>query len=105
MAMDDRQLIEILLSRLESEDLDFKSRPYNLSNRYLQAKFIKDIVAMANTPRSDSAYILLGVTEYSGKATGVPGVESHPDEAEFVEYPLGEGGSGAQIHVSSSVVR
>ena len=83
MAMDDRQLIEILLSRLESEDLDFKSRPYNLSNRYLQAKFIKDIVAMANTPRSDSAYILLGVTEYSGKATGVPGVESHPDEAEL----------------------
>ncbi len=82
--MDDQQLINGLLSSLESEDLDFKSRQYDISKAYPQAKFIKDIVAMANTPRSGSAYILLGVTEHNGKATGTRGVTDHPDPAELL---------------------
>ena len=45
--MEDRQLIESLLKRQESDDLDFKSGQYNLRNNHGKSKFIKDIVAMA----------------------------------------------------------
>ena len=79
--MVDRQLVEDLLERQESDDLDFKSGQYNLANNQGKSKFIKDIVAMANTPRSGPAYILLGVQEQSGKVRGVTGVSDHPDEA------------------------
>ena len=81
--MEDRQLIENLLERQESDDLDFKSGQYNYRNIVGKSKFIKDILAMLNTPRSGSAYILVGVQEQSGKVTGTPGVTDHPDEAEL----------------------
>ena len=48
--MDDHQLIANLLDRLESDDLDFKTEQYYLSNPDGRSKFIKDILAMANTP-------------------------------------------------------
>ena len=71
------------MQRQESDDLDFKSQQYNLKNGYNRSKFIKDILAMANTPKSGSAYIVLGVREQSGKVTGIPGVTDHPDESEL----------------------
>ena len=49
--MEDRQLIEDLLARQESDDLDFKSGQYNFDSTHGKSRFIKDIVAMANTPR------------------------------------------------------
>ena len=79
--MEDRQLIENLLERQESDDLDFKSGQYNFGNNHGKSKFIKGIVAMANTPRSGPAYILVGVQEQSGKVRGIAGVTDHPDEA------------------------
>ena len=81
--MDDWQLLDQLLQRQESDDLDFKSQQYNLKTNRNRSKFIKDILAMANTPRSGSAYIVLGVREHSGKVTGIPGVTDHPDESEL----------------------
>ena len=81
--MEDRQLIENLLGRQESDDLDFKSGQYHFDCIDGKSKFIKDILAMANSPRSGSAYILVGVQEQSGKVTGTPGVKHHPDEAEL----------------------
>ena len=79
--MEDQQLVKNLLRRQESDDLDYKSVQYNLEDNNAKSKFIKDIVAMANTPRSGPAYILLGVQEQSGKANGTTGVTDHPDEA------------------------
>ena len=79
--MEERQLIENLLERQESDDLDFKSDHYNFDNDNGKSKFIKDIVAMANTPRSGPAYILVGVQEQSGKVRGTTGVTDHPDGA------------------------
>ena len=79
--MDDHELISDLIGRKESDDLDFKADQYHLSNADGQSKFIKDILAMANTPRPGPAYIVLGVREESGRATEVPGVTYHPDEA------------------------
>ena len=79
--MEDRQLIESLLKRQESDDLDFKSDQYNFDDSNGKSKFIKDIVAMANTPRSGPAYILVGVQEQSGKVRGTTGMTDHPDGA------------------------
>ena len=81
--MEDQQLVKNLLNRQESDDLDYKSGQYNLANNDGKSKFIKDIVAMANTPRSGPAYILVGVQEESGKATGTTEVPDHPDEAKL----------------------
>ena len=81
--MEDRELVQALLNRQESDDLDFKSQEYNLTNNHGRSRFIKDIVAMANTPRSNSAYILLGALEHSGRVIETPGVMAHPDESEL----------------------
>lgn len=81
--MEDQKLVENLLNRQESDDLDFKSGQYHLENEYGKSKFIKDIVAMANTPRSGPAYILIGVQEDAGQVTGTIVVSDHPDEAEL----------------------
>ncbi len=79
--MEDRQLLESLLLRQESDDLDFKSGQYNFKSHHGKSRFIKDIIAMANTPRSGPAYILVGVQEQSGKVRSTMGVSDHPDEA------------------------
>ena len=88
--MDDQKLIENLLNRQESDDLDYKSGQYNLANNRGKSRFIKDIVAMANTPRSGPAYILVGVQEQSGKVRGTTGVADHPDEAELGSIVAGK---------------
>ena len=81
--MDDQDLVQQLLKRQESNELDFKSQQYKLKDSRDGSKFVKDIAAMANTPRSEPAYILLGVLEQSGKVVAIPGVADHPDESEL----------------------
>ena len=88
--MNDQELLDELLQRQESDELDFKSESYNLSNSNGCSKFIKDIVAMANTPRSDSAYIVVGVLEQNGRIVRVPGVTEHPDESELGRMVAGK---------------
>lgn len=88
--MNDQELIDSLLKRQEADDLDFKSRPYKLDSNNEKSRFIKDVLAMANTPRAGSAYILIGVIEKSGKATEYPGVNAHPDEAELGRIVAGK---------------
>ena len=80
---DDVQLIEQLLSRMESDDLDFKRDQYKLESDREKSGFIKDIICMANTPREGSAYILVGVESHDGRLTNVVGTDIHPDPAEF----------------------
>ncbi len=78
--MENQKLITNLLNREESDDLDYKSEMYNLDTNRKKSEFIKDIIAMANTPRNRPAYILMGVAEQSGKVTNITGVTDHPDE-------------------------
>ena len=88
--MNDQELVSNLLGRMESDDLDFKTDQYHLSNADGQSKFIKDILAMANTPRSGPAYIVIGVREESGRAIEVPGVAVHPDGAHLGSIASGK---------------
>lgn len=49
--------LQRLLERTEAETLDFKEESYDLKGR--RNEFIKDLLAMANTPREGEAHIVL----------------------------------------------
>ena len=52
-------LFRKLIGQKESETLDFKESGYDLSENRGRNDFIKDLIAMANTPRDQSAHIIL----------------------------------------------
>jgi len=90
--MDDIKLIKDLLSRAEGEDLDFKSSAIIISDPKHKAKFIKNLICMANTPRPGSAFIISGVTskpDGTKEVVGVP-LSEHPDDANLQEIIRGK---------------
>ncbi len=64
--LNDKKLEEFLSSS-ERNICDFKEYIYTLSTDNDKGKFIKDILCMANTPRSESAYIIIGIKQATGK--------------------------------------
>lgn len=71
----DRRVIEQLLYEHEGKALDFKAEHYALTSAQnatpeSKAKFIKDLLAFANTARDGDAYILIGVDEKTRDADG-----------------------------------
>ena len=80
----DEQLIDSLLNK-PSEDttVDFKSKIPRLDNDHFKAKFIKDILSLANTPREGSAYILWGVKARQDGQKTILGVVDPPDDADL----------------------
>lgn len=69
-----------LLTRSENETLDFKREPHRLDNDYYRSKCIKDIIAMANTPRTETSYIIIGVQAHADGTKDRLGVTEHPDD-------------------------
>ena len=70
-----------LIARSEGRTLDFKEAGYNLENS--RNKFIKDVLAMANTPREQSAYIVFGVCWTPKSGSTVMGLEHQLDDVEL----------------------
>lgn len=75
---------ELLTERLKSTEQglnDWKRQHYNLQDDRGIAKLVKAVIAMANTKRSEPAYIWFGVSEdkSSGERT-VVGIKSHFDD-------------------------
>lgn len=64
--LNDKKLDEFLSSS-ERNICDFKEYIYTLSTDDDKGKFIKDILCMVNTPRSESAFIIIGVKQANGK--------------------------------------
>ena len=77
------QELRDLLARGEGETLDFKEAPYALDTRDKKARFIKDIISMANTPREEAAHIVIGVRKCPNGSFEVIGVAGHPDDADL----------------------
>lgn len=75
--MDDK-LFEYLLSKPETKIIDFKKDTYDFSkNKDVEdAKLVKDILSFANTIRTETAYIIAGVTIDKGNKTlyGIAGM-------------------------------
>ena len=76
-----------LIGRSESQTLDFKEAGYDLKNS--RNKFIKDVLAMANTPREQSAYIVFGVRWTPESGSTVVGLERQLDDVEL-QHAFGE---------------
>ena len=79
----DKETLRILLNRAEGNFLDFKVQQYKFDTEHQRSGFIKDIVSMANTPRSESAYIVIGIDETDGRATQLVGTNDHIDPSEL----------------------
>ena len=72
-----------LLKRQEDETLDFKLEMYDLSQDEKKFQLVKDILCMANTPRDDASYIVLGVKKYPDGRYDLIGLNDHVDESDL----------------------
>jgi len=96
----DVSLFQQILTRCESDNIDFKQTQYDLdggdkpARDVKRAKLAKDIISMANTPRKDTAYIVLGVKKNVDGSFELLGIVNHYDDAELqdklkdIVYPL-----------------
>lgn len=71
-----------LLFRGESESLDFKrdQYPFYEEDDRVKSEIVKDVLAMANSWRSETGYILVGVDGNNGFPRAV-GITKHIDDA------------------------
>ena len=72
-----------LIQRSESETIDFKCEAYDITTPRGRLSFIKDLLAMANTPREGAAHIVLGVAWTAENGCEVCGLARQIDDAEF----------------------
>lgn len=84
----DTETFERLLLQQEGEKLDFKASPYSFGGdgeerKTRLANFVKDILAMKNTPMPGDAHIILGVTRNPDGRTDLAGIDLHPDDADI----------------------
>lgn len=77
------ETVGILLNRTEGNFLDFKVQQYRFDTERQASGFVKDIISMANTPRTEPAYIVIGVDETDGRLTQLVGVSEHVDPSEL----------------------
>ena len=82
------QLLENLLHQPEGPALDFKLKqyPFRGANEDGKSELLKDILAMANSWRLTTAYILIGVKEVKGSRSEIVGVQEHLDDAELHQF-------------------
>lgn len=79
--------IDALLFRGESESLDFKRDQYRFQNStdHEKSELLKDILAMANSWRDETAYIIIGVLE-EDDGNKVVEISEHLDEAALQQF-------------------
>ena len=71
---------EQLITHAESEILDFKQEGYDLQQKKGRNAFTKDVLAMANTPREQSACIVFGVKWTPESGSVVVGLNRQLDD-------------------------
>ena len=82
----DSSVFEALLPRIEGDTIDFKERGYDFSgekeeSERKRAQFVKDIISMYNTPRSEPGCIVLGVEKHPDGSYTLKGLAQHVDDA------------------------
>ena len=88
----DLKLLERLLHEAEGTSLDFKSAQYPFEHATDEEKseLLKDILALTNSWRRTTAYILIGVEEVKGGRSNVVGVDRHLDDASLHQFVNGK---------------
>ena len=84
--------LEQLLSDEEGPSLDFKrdQYPFEGADNDNKSELLKDILAFANTLRSGTAYILIGVEEVKGGRSDIVGIDCHLDDAALQQFVNGK---------------
>ena len=77
------ELFTWLLAQPEGPQIDFKRDPYRLQEEEGRADFIKDVLSMANTPRGNDSYIVLGVKAHSDGKKDLYGLTVSSDDNEY----------------------
>ncbi|MCU1303942.1 MAG: hypothetical protein JWQ87_4226 [Candidatus Sulfotelmatobacter sp.] len=72
-----------LLAQSEGPGIDFKRDPYDLGDEEGRGAVIKDILSMANTPRTGPAYIVLGVKAHTDGTKDLVGLSRNVDDNEY----------------------
>lgn len=86
--MNEAEFADILL-KSEGPDLDFKLEPYDFfssdPDRKLQSRgsFVKDVIALANTPRDSGAFIVFGIKKHADGRIEKAGIPEHIDDNIF----------------------
>lgn len=88
----DLRLLERLLHEAEGTSLDFKSAqyPFEHATDDEKSELLKDILALTNSWRRTTAYILIGVEEVKGGRSNVVGVDNHLDDASLHQFVNGK---------------
>ncbi len=72
-----------LLKQTEGPSVDFKRDPYDLSEAEGRGALIKDIISLANTPRTGAAHIVLGVKAHADGSKDLVGLSKSIDDNEY----------------------
>jgi len=79
---------EELIRRPESTTLDFKKEQYKIINDesgIKTAEFVKDLICFSNTIRTESAYIIIGISSNENNDKQLLGLDFNIDDAIFQE--------------------
>lgn len=76
------ETFKALLENPEGPTLDFKREPYR-ADEFGRADLVKDVLAMANTPRACRSYIVFGVKSYADGRKDLYGLSSAVDDAQY----------------------
>lgn len=76
----------ILLYSSESHSIDFKMEQYPIERHEKKHELLKDISAMANHPSDEDKYIVIGVIEKNGIASGYCNINDLVDQAKYQQY-------------------
>ena len=84
----DLQILENLLHQPEGPALEFKQAQYPFvdATHTEKSELLKDILALANSWRLTTAYLLIGVLEVPGGRSEVLGVKDHLDDANLHQF-------------------
>lgn len=80
------KIIEILEYGSEGYLVDFKQEEYLLGKYPKKHEFLKDISAMANHPKDEDKYIIIGAVEKNGMADSLMDIPKLTDQAQYQEY-------------------
>jgi len=86
------EILDKLRYRSESDDLDFKQTQYHFigGNEATKAEMLKDILAMANSWREGTGYIVLGFKDQRPHPAEITGIAEHVDDAQLQQFVSGK---------------
>ncbi len=80
------KVFNIIKYNSENALLDFKRNEYPLGKHAKRNEFLKDISAMVNHPSNETKYIIIGIQEKNGLASGFFDLKTTTDQAKYQQF-------------------